>query len=146
MKVDIGQYPKDRAPLIAGWLSDLGFKLSHKDVRPIVGGPRKQKQSSKDDAPAKRQFTGRYLVTLRTIAEAERLAREIHGRKYSVSSKLVRHSVLLLLLLSPRWLVGLWPENWSRVVCVRWGFRLALQWKQVRRCKYRPVSWGKAAN
>ncbi len=105
LNVDIGQFPKHRTPLIAGWLSELGFAVGHNDVRPITGGARKQKQSSAADeeVPVKRKITGRYLVTLPTTAEAERLVREIHGRKYSVSSKLVRQSILTWLL--PRWLV-----------------------------------------
>jgi hypothetical protein len=139
MKVDIGQFPKHRSPLIAGWLSELGFKLSYNDVRPILGGPRKQKQSSAadDDAKVKRKLTGRYLVTLATTAEAERLAREIHGRKYSVSSKLVRRSIPPST--SPRSLV----PRWSACVGV---FAWVCSGSQVRRCKFRPVSWGKAAN
>lgn len=96
LKVDIGNFPRERVPLIAGWLSELGFKIKNSDLRPVLGGLQKgskqQSSSAGDEAQVKRRPTGNYVVTLPTAAEAERLAREIHGRKYSVASKLVRQS------------------------------------------------------
>ena len=96
MDVDVGYYPRDRVPLIQGWLSELGFNGVF--VNTVRGQARKQRhqtaaagdKENEKAAPAKRQLTGRYLVTLPSSAEAERLAREIHGRKYAVTSKLVR--------------------------------------------------------
>ena len=99
LKVDIGHFPKERAPLIAGWLSELGFKIKFSDLRPVLGGFQKaskqQSSAAADEAQVKRRPTGNYLVTLPTTAEAERLAREIHGRKYAITSKLVRQSPAL---------------------------------------------------
>ena len=100
MMVDIGRYPRERRPLIAGWLSELGFEVQIQDIWAVKqdGQGRKAKDSQQSsnansgDAPSKNRSTGRYLVTLPTSAEAERLVREIHGRKYSVASNLVRRS------------------------------------------------------
>ena len=103
MMVDIGRFPKERRPLIAGWLSELGFEVQLQDIWAVKqdGQGRKAKDSQQSsnasgDAPSKTRSTGRYLVTLPTSAEAERLVREIHGRKYSVASNLVRRSFLSL--------------------------------------------------
>lgn len=105
MHLDIGYYPKERVPLLVGWLTDLGFHIKHNNIKSVLGQPFKKEakppSAAGDAARVKRRYTGRYLVTLPTSAEAERLAREIHGLKYAVTSKLVRQCTRPLI--SPRW-------------------------------------------
>lgn len=84
-QVDIGYFGKDRVPLVAGWITGLGFDVSNQYVKSVRGQERKQQSGGN----VKHAITGRYLVTLTSASEAERLAREMHGRKYLVSSKLV---------------------------------------------------------
>ena len=84
-QVDIGYFGRDRVPLVAGWVTELGFDVSNQSVKSVRGQERKQHGGGN----TKHAITGRYLVTLPSAAEAERLGREMHGRKYLITSKLV---------------------------------------------------------
>ena len=77
--VDIGHFGRDRAPLIASWITEKGFDVSRQAIHSVPGAT---------NPAGKRSVTGRYLVTLGSSAEAERLTREMHGSRYPVSSAL----------------------------------------------------------